>query len=220
MTHVFTAVPHQYFLLAVRAPWVVCAHRRTHPKRHLSHAVTSPRHQPPVFRCQHRDQSPAGGSPQGAGGREVLSPRLVGENLAATVGGLGPQGELLVVGVTPVHLGQPDRPDQPGPVSDRSPVGHRPRCRGDHAFRGADGIRAVVEERPLAQAPRGTKPRTVRRLLLFTSTRARRQWRRGGCTPISWPRCVLWRSRSPPRSSKERDEPADDRPALRPDLGS
>jgi D-arabinose 1-dehydrogenase-like Zn-dependent alcohol dehydrogenase len=37
------------------------------------------------------------------------------------------------------------------------------------------GIRAVVEERPLAQAPRGTKPRTVRRLLLFTSTRARRQ---------------------------------------------
>ena len=73
--------------------------------------------------------------------------------MAATVGGLAPQGELVTVGVTPDDL-----PISPldlinaGPVGDRAPVGHVARRRGDHALRGAVRRAPVIEERPLAQA--------------------------------------------------------------------
>jgi alcohol dehydrogenase len=73
--------------------------------------------------------------------------------MAATVGGLGPQGELVVVGVTADHL-----PIAPLDLitSGRSVRGHPSGTARDIEetmhFAVQSGVRAVVQERPLAQA--------------------------------------------------------------------
>ena len=73
--------------------------------------------------------------------------------MAATVGGLGPQGELVVVGVTPDHL-----PISPLDLitAGLSVTGHPSGTARDveetMQFAVQTGVRPVVEERPLAQA--------------------------------------------------------------------
>jgi alcohol dehydrogenase len=87
------------------------------------------------------------------GAAVVLATAASSEAMAATVGGLGPQGELVTVGVTPEHL----------PVSplnlinaSLSIVGHPSGTARDVEetmhFAVLTGVRPVIEERPLAQA--------------------------------------------------------------------
>jgi alcohol dehydrogenase len=87
------------------------------------------------------------------GARVVLATAANAEAMAATVGGLGPQGELVLVGVTPDHL-----PISPLDLIDAglSVIGHPSGTARDveetMKFAVQTGVRAVVEERPLAQA--------------------------------------------------------------------
>ena len=73
--------------------------------------------------------------------------------MAATVGGLGPEGELVVVGVTPENL-----PISPLDLINAglSVTGHPSGTARDVEetmhFAVQTGVRAVVEERPLAEA--------------------------------------------------------------------
>jgi alcohol dehydrogenase len=73
--------------------------------------------------------------------------------MAATVGGLAPQGELVVIGVTPDNL--PISPLQL--ITDGlSVIGHPSGTSRDIEetmhFAVQTGVRAVIEERPLAEA--------------------------------------------------------------------
>ena len=73
------------------------------------------------------------------GAAVVLATAANAEAMAATVGGLGPQGELVTIGVTPDNL-----PISPAQLIDAELVGGRAsirdvsRRRGDHALRGAE----------------------------------------------------------------------------------
>ena len=88
------------------------------------------------------------------GAAVVLATAANAEAMAATVGGLGPQGELVTIGVTPDNL--PISPAQ----SDRRRAGRwsgiRPGTSRDVEetmhFAVLSGVRPVIEERPLAQA--------------------------------------------------------------------
>ena len=91
---------------------------------------------------------------QGLGGAAVvLATAANTAAMGATVGGLGPQGELVVVGVTPDHL-----PISPLDLINAglSVTGHPSGTARDveetMQFAVQTGVRPVVEERPLAQA--------------------------------------------------------------------
>jgi alcohol dehydrogenase len=83
----------------------------------------------------------------------VLATAANSEAMAATVGGLGPQGELVIIGVTADNL-----PISPLDLinSGLSVTGHPSGTARDveetMAFAVQSGVRAVIEERPLAQA--------------------------------------------------------------------
>jgi alcohol dehydrogenase len=83
----------------------------------------------------------------------VLGTAANSEAMAATVGGLGPQGELVTIGVTSENL-----PISPAQLIDGgfSVVGHPSGTSRDVEetmhFAVLTGVRAVIEERPLAQA--------------------------------------------------------------------
>jgi alcohol dehydrogenase len=87
------------------------------------------------------------------GAAVVLATAANSTAMAATVGGLGPRGELVVVGVTPDNL-----PISPLDLINAglSVTGHPSGTARDveetMAFAVQTGVRAVVEERPLAQA--------------------------------------------------------------------
>ena len=87
------------------------------------------------------------------GAAVVLATANNAEAMAATVGGLGPAGELVAVGVTPEHL-----PISPLDIinSGLSVTGHPSGTARDVEetlhFALLTGVRAMVEERPLAQA--------------------------------------------------------------------
>lgn len=87
------------------------------------------------------------------GAAVVLATAANSEAMAATVGGLGPRGELVIVGVTPDNL-----PISPLDLINAglSVTGHPSGTARDveetMAFAVQTGVRAVVEERPLAQA--------------------------------------------------------------------
>jgi alcohol dehydrogenase len=73
--------------------------------------------------------------------------------MAATVGGLGPEGELVVVGVTPENL--PISPLElitPGLSVTGHPSGTARDVEETMLFAVQTGVRAVVQERPLAEA--------------------------------------------------------------------
>jgi alcohol dehydrogenase len=87
------------------------------------------------------------------GAAVVLATAANSEAMAATVGGLGPQGELVTIGVTTENL-----PISPAQLIDGgfSVVGHPSGTSRDVEetmhFAVLTGVRAVIEERPLAQA--------------------------------------------------------------------
>jgi alcohol dehydrogenase len=87
------------------------------------------------------------------GAKVVLATAANAKAMAATVAGLGPEGELVVVGVTPDNL-----PISPLDLinSGLSVTGHPSGTARDveetMAFALQTGVRAVVEERPLAKA--------------------------------------------------------------------
>jgi alcohol dehydrogenase len=87
------------------------------------------------------------------GAAVVLATAANSEAMAATVGGLGPQGELVIIGVTADNL-----PISPLDLinSGLSVTGHPSGTARDveetMAFAVQSGVRAVIEERPLAQA--------------------------------------------------------------------
>jgi alcohol dehydrogenase len=87
------------------------------------------------------------------GAKVVLATAANSEAMAATVAGLGPEGELVVVGVTPDNL-----PISPLDLINAglSVTGHPSGTARDveetMGFALQTGVRAVVEERPLAQA--------------------------------------------------------------------
>jgi alcohol dehydrogenase len=87
------------------------------------------------------------------GAAVVLGTAASSEAMAATVGGLGPQGELVTIGVTPENL-----PISPAQLIDGgfSVIGHPSGTSRDVEetmhFAVLTGVRAVIEERPLAQA--------------------------------------------------------------------
>jgi alcohol dehydrogenase len=87
------------------------------------------------------------------GAAAVLATAANAEAMAATVGGLGPQGELVTIGVTPQKL-----PISPAELIDGrfSVTGHPSGTSRDVEetmhFAMLTGVRPVVEERPLAQA--------------------------------------------------------------------
>jgi alcohol dehydrogenase len=87
------------------------------------------------------------------GAAVVLATAANSEAMAATVGGLGPQGELVTIGVTPDNL-----PISPLALINAglSVTGHPSGTSRDVEetmhFAVLTGVRAVVEERPLAQA--------------------------------------------------------------------
>jgi alcohol dehydrogenase len=87
------------------------------------------------------------------GAAVVLATAANSEAMAATVGGLGPQGELVTIGVTSENL-----PISPAQLIDGgfSVVGHPSGTSRDVEetmhFAVLTGVRAVIEERPLAQA--------------------------------------------------------------------
>ena len=73
--------------------------------------------------------------------------------MAATVGGLAPQGELVIIGVTPDNL--PSARSSSSPTACRSRVIRRVPSRDVEEtmhFALQTGVRAVIEERPLAEA--------------------------------------------------------------------
>jgi alcohol dehydrogenase len=87
------------------------------------------------------------------GAAVVLATAANSAAMAATVGGLGPQGELVVIGVTPDNL-----PISPLDLinSGLSVTGHPSGTSRDVEetmhFAVQTGVRALIEERPLAQA--------------------------------------------------------------------
>ena len=87
------------------------------------------------------------------GAAVVLATAANSEAMAATVGGLGPQGELVIIGVTTDNL-----PISPFDLinSGLSVTGHPSGTARDveetMAFAVQSGVRALIEERPLAQA--------------------------------------------------------------------
>lgn len=87
------------------------------------------------------------------GAAVVLATAASSQAMAATVGGLGPEGELITVGVTPENL-----PISPLDLinSGLSVTGHPSGTARDVEetmhFALLTGVRAVIEERPLAQA--------------------------------------------------------------------
>jgi alcohol dehydrogenase len=87
------------------------------------------------------------------GAAVVLATAANAEAMAATVGGLGPQGELVTIGVTPDNL-----PISPAQLIDGewSVIGHPSGTSRDVEetmhFAVLSGVRPVIEERPLAQA--------------------------------------------------------------------
>jgi alcohol dehydrogenase len=87
------------------------------------------------------------------GAAVVLATAASSEAMAATVGGLGPQGELVTVGVTPEHL-----PISPLDLINEglSVIGHPSGTSRDVEetlhFAVQSGVRAWLEERPLAEA--------------------------------------------------------------------
>lgn len=87
------------------------------------------------------------------GAAVVLATAANAQAMADTVGGLGPQGELVVVGVTADPL--PISPMQlitPGVSVTGHPSGTSRDVEETMQFAVQTGVRAVVEERPLAQA--------------------------------------------------------------------
>jgi len=87
------------------------------------------------------------------GAAVVLATAANSEAMAATVGGLGPQGELVIIGVTTENL-----PISPFDLINAglSVTGHPSGTARDveetMAFALQSGVRAMIEERPLAQA--------------------------------------------------------------------
>lgn len=87
------------------------------------------------------------------GATVVLATANNAEAMAATIGGLGPEGELVAIGVTPENL-----PVSPLDLinSGLSVSGHPSGTSRDveetMAFAVLSGVRAVIEERPLSQA--------------------------------------------------------------------
>ena len=87
------------------------------------------------------------------GAAVVLGTAASSEAMAATVGGLGPEGEVVTIGVTSENL-----PVSPAQLIDGgfSVVGHPSGTSRDVEetmhFAVLSGVRAVIEERPLAQA--------------------------------------------------------------------
>ncbi|BBY27744.1 alcohol dehydrogenase catalytic domain-containing protein [Mycolicibacterium sediminis] len=87
------------------------------------------------------------------GARVVLATAANSDAMAATVGGLGPEGELVIIGVTPDNL-----PISPLDLinSGLSVVGHPSGTSRDVEetmhFALQTGVRAMIEERPLAEA--------------------------------------------------------------------
>jgi alcohol dehydrogenase len=87
------------------------------------------------------------------GAAVVLATAANSAAMAATVGGLGPQGELVTIGVTPEHL-----PVSPAQLIDGnfSVTGHPSGTSRDveetMAFAVLSGVRPVIQELPLAQA--------------------------------------------------------------------
>jgi alcohol dehydrogenase len=87
------------------------------------------------------------------GARVVLATAANSAAMAATVGGLGPEGELVVVGVTPENL--PISPLElitPGLSVTGHPSGTARDVEETMLFAVQTGVRAVVQERPLAEA--------------------------------------------------------------------
>ncbi|MBJ7340863.1 alcohol dehydrogenase catalytic domain-containing protein [Mycolicibacterium sp.] len=87
------------------------------------------------------------------GAAVVLATAANSAAMAATVGGLGPQGELVIIGVTPDNL-----PISPldlinaGLSVSGHPSGTARDVEETMAFAVQTGVRAMIEERPLAQA--------------------------------------------------------------------
>ncbi len=87
------------------------------------------------------------------GAAVVLATAANSEAMAATVGGLGPQGELVIIGVTADNL--PISPIQlinAGLSVSGHPSGTARDVEETMAFALQTGVRAVVQERPLAEA--------------------------------------------------------------------
>jgi alcohol dehydrogenase len=87
------------------------------------------------------------------GARVVLATAANSAAMAATVGGLAPEGELVVVGVTPENL--PISPLElitPGLSVTGHPSGTARDVEETMLFAVQTGVRAVVQERPLAEA--------------------------------------------------------------------
>ena len=87
------------------------------------------------------------------GAAVVLATAANSAAMAATVGGLGPQGELVIIGVTPDDL--PISPLQlinAGLSVSGHPSGTARDVEETMAFAVQTGVRAMIEERPLAQA--------------------------------------------------------------------
>lgn len=87
------------------------------------------------------------------GAAVVLATAANSEAMAATIGGLGPQGELIIIGVTPDNL-----PISPldlinaGISVSGHPSGTARDVEETMHFALQSGVRALIEERPLAQA--------------------------------------------------------------------
>jgi alcohol dehydrogenase len=87
------------------------------------------------------------------GAAVVLATAANSAAMGATVGGLGPQGELVIIGVTPDNL--PISPLQlitSGLSVSGHPSGTSRDVEETMAFAVQSGVRAVIEERPLSQA--------------------------------------------------------------------
>lgn len=87
------------------------------------------------------------------GAAVVLATAANSDAMAATIGGLGPQGELVIIGVTPEHLPiSPIDLINAGLSVTGHPSGSARDVEETMHFAVQSGVRAVIEERPLAQA--------------------------------------------------------------------
>jgi D-arabinose 1-dehydrogenase-like Zn-dependent alcohol dehydrogenase len=86
----------------------------------------------------------------------VLATAGSSKAMAATVGGLLPQGELITIGVTPEPLGiSPAQLITPGLSIIGHPSGTAKEVEDTMQFAVLSGVRAWIEELPLAQAAEG-----------------------------------------------------------------
>jgi alcohol dehydrogenase len=100
------------------------------------------------------NEADVGSALQGLGGAKVvLATAANSAAMAATVAGLGPQGELVVVGVTPEHLPiSPLELINAGLSVTGHPSGTARDVEETMRFAVQTGVRPVVEERPLSEA--------------------------------------------------------------------